>query len=295
VAALPAIGLGGITPSTADIECAGSSRVFAVDAGTGHLAEIRSCPGSTSTLGPAVEVDSGDWRAYWTIFGMFDGNAAILYAVTPTGELWWRRQESPGAALSTSVRIADTINWRYDVVFAASPGYLELGDVGGSVRTFRHEGWATGGTAVSEVGDLIAILTGPVIIALVSGYAVGIVDGVNYRVWRDQSDSTRVDGYPSGALPAGVHAVTGDGTWLYGVDSSGGMVLLAQPWYPTCQRFNGSPWQVAAEVPGYFSRMVVPVSAEPGEPPAVAPPPPTNPLQDDPTCSGANGSPWEWQ
>jgi hypothetical protein len=53
---------------------------------------------------------------------VYDGDAAIVYGVTASGELWWRRQEAPGAALGAPVRVADTINWHHDVIFAAAPG-----------------------------------------------------------------------------------------------------------------------------------------------------------------------------
>jgi hypothetical protein len=269
--------------------------VFAVDAETGHLTEIRSCPSSlwSWSLGRAVEVDRADWRAYSAVFAVYDSNAVILYAVTATGELWWRRQEAPGAAPGTLVRVADAINWRHDVVFAARPGYLELGDYGGPVRTFRHDGWASGGTAVFADGELFTTFHGPAITAMASHYAVGTWNGRNYRVWRVQSNSAHDDAwYASGLLPAGLSGATGDGIRLYGVDSGGGVVLLEQSQPFRCALASGWNWYSTSRAPGHFSRVVVPLGAGPAGPAAVAPPPP--PALD---CGGItdNTHPWEWQ
>jgi hypothetical protein len=302
LAAFALIGSGGVTPSAAapDPTCVGFARVFAVDAWTGHLTQITSCPGEQPWFGAAAEVDSTDWRAYSTVFGVYDGDAVILYAVTATGELWWWRQDTPDAALSGPVRVAGTIDWRHDVVFAAQPGYLELGDYGAPIRTFRHDGWASGGTEVSEEGQLFTALHGPRITAVApgSGYAVGIWGGVNYRVWRDpnQSETGHDDvWYRSGRLPIGVSGVTGDGTSLYGVDAFGGVEALwqrEQP--PDCPRAYNWPWIGVAWVPGHFSRVVVPIGGTPaGPPPTVAPPPPP-PLFTS-VCGPPNGNPWEWQ
>src|SRR5262245_23546929 len=92
-------GVAGILPAAAEGDCTGPDRIFAVGAEAGRLVEIPSCP-DTSSFGAAVEVDSADWRGYTAIFAVRDGSAAIVYAVTESGELWWRRQDTAGAALS---------------------------------------------------------------------------------------------------------------------------------------------------------------------------------------------------
>lgn len=294
ILALPAFGFGGLTHSAAEVRCAGSARLFAVDAGTGHLAEIRSClVDRTWVLGPAVEVDRADWRSYSTVFAVADGDAMILYAVTTTGALWWRRQGAPGAATGVPTRIAEGIDWRHDVVFAASSGYLALGDYGTPVRTFRHEGWTTGGTAVAEVGMLFTTFHGPVITSLAPGYAVGTWAGMNYRVWRSPGTLHDDAWYPGGQLPPGVSGVTGNGTLLYGVHSDGDVVLLTQPQVAySCRLVNGLSWQVSARAAGHFGRVVVPVGAA-DTPPSVAPPP-TDPRLNL-NCIGPSLAPWEWQ
>jgi len=293
---LPAFGFGGITPSAAEVPCDGSARVFAVDAGTGQLAEIRPClVDRVWKFGPAVTVDRADWRLYEAVFAVYDGDAAVLYAVTATGELWWRRQDAPGAAMGAPRRIAEDIQWRHNVVFAAGPGYLALGDYGTPVRIFRHDGWTTGGTAVTADGVLFTTFHGPVITALGPGYAVGTWEGVDYRVWRlpDQAGNTHDDAwYRSGSLPAGVSGATGDGIVLYGVNAGGGVVLLTQRRNATvCRLANRADWRVSAQAPGHFGRVVVPVAA--GTLPSVAPPPRVGPR---PICGiGTDLNPWEWQ
>lgn len=292
--ALPAFGVGGATPAAADSPCTGSARVFAVDARTGHLAEIRTCRTEAWVFGPAVEVDRADWRSYSTIFAVSDGEAVVLYAVTATGELWWRRQAAPGAVTGAPKRIAEGIDWRHDVVFAAGPGYLASGDHGTPVRTFRHDGWTTGGTAVVQDGVLFTTFNGPVITAVApeSGYAVGTWDGIDYRVWRAPGTTHDDVWYSSGSLPTGVNGVTGDGTMLYGVHAGGDIVLLTQRQVTACRRANRANWQVSARAPGHFGRVVVPVGA--GTQPVVAPPPPMDPRL-APICGGSSQSPWEWQ
>ncbi|MBP2326599.1 hypothetical protein JOF56_006984 [Kibdelosporangium banguiense] len=294
---LAVFGLGVVTPSAAETVCPTTTRVFTVDAKTGHLGEIRRCfTGDSWQLRPMGEVDSADWRTYSKVFGAYDGDAAILYAVTASGELWWRRQTASGATLGAPVRVGDTVDWRHDVVFVASPGYLELGDFGGPVRTFRHEGWSSGGTVVSEDSVLLTIFHGPAITAVTgAGNALGNWDGVEYRVWR-QSGGTHDDvWYASGKLPAGVSGVTGDGTELYGVES-GGVVLLEQT-LSLCRIANRHDWRVSARAPGRFSRVVVPVRANADVRPSMAPTPQMDPrlLR---ACTGGNGpdlDPWEWQ
>lgn len=293
VAAVALVGLEG--PSSADSECGG--RVFAVNATTGHLVQIRACAGRAPVFGPAAEVDSGDWRGYSAIFGVYSGDAAILYAVTPTGELWWRRQDAAGAPLSAAVRVADTVDWRHDVVFAAKAGYLEFGDYGLPVRTFRHDGWESGGTRVVEEEPLFSRFHGPRITTAVpeSGYAIGFWDGMTYRVWRDAARPEHDDlWYPSGGTPDGVTGVTGDATALYGLGSGGDVVSLWQPRRGVCPLFSHEGWLVRARLAGHFDRVVVPVGADPSGPPVVRPLPTMNPNLAR-LCGGHVAWPWEWQ
>ncbi|MEV4313854.1 hypothetical protein [Actinocrispum sp. NPDC049592] len=289
VAACLVLVLSGVTPAAADTGC--DTRVFAVDAKTGHLAEVQVCPAGTSwpadtswQLGSVVTVDSGDWRAYSKVFGAYDGAAVVVYAVTANGELWWRRQETPGAALGAPVRAGS--GWSHNVVFAARPGYLAAGDFGGPVHLFRHNG-----NTLTEDGVLFTLLHGPVITALAKDYAVGNWDGMEYRVWREPGSATHDDvWYPSGQLPEGVHDVTGDGTLLYGVDSSG-LVLLTQTQFP-CRAANRTDWRPSSGVAGQYSRLIAPVGGDAA--PSVASPPPGDPRLVR-ICGGSIDRPWEWQ
>jgi hypothetical protein len=282
---------------SAATECSGSVRVFAVDDRSGHLVQIRICSGGGVTFSPAVDVDSADWRAYLAVFAVADDEAVILYAVTAAGELRWWRQEHADGGLGASARIGDTVDWRHDVVFAARPGYLEVGDYDMPMYTFRHDGWVSGGAAVVDEGQLFSAFHGPGITAVAPdlGYAVGVWDGVNYRVWRESGVVHDDAWYASGSLPVGVSDVTGDGTLLYGLAADGGVVQLRQRQSGACHRFMGAEWFVRATAPGRFSRVVVPVSGGAG-PPAVGSTPPLNPLS-GPLCGGggSNQSPWEWQ
>ncbi|TCO45299.1 hypothetical protein [Actinocrispum wychmicini] len=284
------LALGGIAspPAAATVPpCAGSARVFAVDAGTGHLVQIQSCPGETPSLGATAEVDTADWRVYSKIFGMYDHNAVILYAVSATGELWWRRQNAPGAALSRPVRVAASIDWRHDVVFAGAPGYLELGDFHGPVRTLRHTGWTTGGTGVSEMGNLFRMFEGPDIIAVTQdGYAIGIERGMAFGVWRDPSSSgTRYDDVwlATGRLPD-LQSFARDRQTLLGV-VPGGDVLQFLP--GDCA---GRPGKLTGQVSGHFSSVLVPVDGDATRPPQIRPIDAISSGHSFPRCS-----PWEWQ
>jgi hypothetical protein len=294
-AVLAVLGVGSVAPrAAAGGVCDG--RVFAVDSDTGHLVEIPFCP-DTSSFGSAVEVDSADWRGYSAIFAVRDGGAAILYAVTASGELWWRRQPTAGAALSAPARVGSSINWNQPVVFASRPGYLHLGYHGAPIRTFRHQEWAAGGAAVWEEANLFAPLRGPSITGLATGFAFGIWNGISFRVWRMQQRSMRWDEdvwYISGYLPAGLTSVVGDGYRLHAVNSAGEIVLLAQvsgeP--PPCNRPDTRPWEVTARAPGHYLRVVVPVSDAVTGPRSVTPPPPVR-ITD---CEAeGEGNPWEWQ
>ncbi len=283
VVACLVLALSATTPAAAGTGC--EARVFAVDAETGRLGEIQACPaGKSWQFGPVVDVDSGDWRAYSQVFGAYDGTVVLLYAVTANGDLWWRRQEAPGAALGAPVRAG--ADWSHNVVFVARPGYLAAGDFGGPVHLFRHNG-----STLTEAGVLFTLLHGPAITGLAQNHAVGNWGGIEYRVWRVPGSATHDDvWYPSGQLPAGVHDVTGDGTLLYGVDSAG-LVLLTQKQLP-CRVANRMDWRVSARAPGRFSRVIAPVGGDTA--PSVAPPPRTDPRL-TPICGGDIDRPWEWQ
>lgn len=281
-------------PAAAGPGCTGTARVFAVDAGTGHLNQIRICSADVPRVSGHTVVDSADWRAYRTVFGMSDGDAVVVYTVSPGGELWWQRQDAPDAALSPPIRVADSIDWRHDVVFAPRPGYLAFGDFGAPMRTFRHDGWDSGGAQVVEQEQLFAVFHGPRIAALVpeSGYALGEWDGVTYKVWRDLNHPGHDDvWYPDSDLPAGVSGVTGNGTTRYGVDSGG--VVLLRATSDGCDVV----WRAKDRSPGQFSRVVVPVRSDPAEPPVVSPPPADHPSSGPmyPCRPDSTRFPWEWQ
>lgn len=167
VLAIVAAGVGVGPAASAEGGCSGPGRVFAVGA-SGQLVEIPSCP-ETSSFGSAAVVDAADWRGYSAIFAVRDGGAAIVYAVTAGGELWWRRQETAGAALSAPARVGPPVNWNQPVVFASRPGYLHVGEHAAPIRTFWHPEWDSGGAAVSEVAILFAPLRGPSITGLTAG------------------------------------------------------------------------------------------------------------------------------
>lgn len=82
VAALLLTCLAGVGRSAAD-GCADVTRLFAVDAGTGHLAELPYCPGAGKFL-PATDVDGADRRPYRDVVAAQDGGIAVVYAVTWT-------------------------------------------------------------------------------------------------------------------------------------------------------------------------------------------------------------------
>jgi hypothetical protein len=296
-AVLATVGVGGVAPpASAEGDCTGAGRILAVEAEAGQLVEIPSCP-DTSSFGSAVRVDAADWRGYSAIFAVRDGNATIVYAVTAGGELWWRRQEAAGATLGASARVGPSVNWNRPVVFASRPGYLHLGEPGAPIRTFRHQEWASGGAAVSEEANLFAPLRGPSITGLAAsaGFAVGIWNGMNFRVWRSRQKFWFDEDiwYVSGHLPAGLASVVGDGYRLHAVNPAGEIVLLSQVSSGSiCSRQDTRSWEVAARAPGHYLRVVVPVPDRPTGPPSVRPPP----LSGNPACQGGvDGTPWEWQ
>jgi hypothetical protein len=290
-------------PAWAD-GCAEATRVFAVDSGTGHLMELSSCR-RTPAVGPGVEVDSSDWRAYRQVTGFFDGDAAVLYAVTADGQLDWRRQPAPGAQFGSPARVASSIDWsRFNAVFAPAAGYLHAVRPGEPVHTFRHDGWATGAGPVNEVEPLLDTFVGPSMSAASWGsYGEANELGYHFRIWRGGASHDGVrkqsgdEWYDSGRLPAGITSVAGAEPNLYAVDAAGRVVQLGQPtpqpvpprkvW--DCPLQNSSAWSVVAGSPdaGYI-RVVVPVSRSYAPPANLSPPQ----LGDD--CD-QSGQPYEWQ
>ncbi|GIF64289.1 hypothetical protein Ais01nite_23240 [Asanoa ishikariensis] len=295
-------GAAAVTSPARAAGCVDATRVFAVDGGTGRLVELNSCR-STPALGPGVEVDSADWRAYRLVTGVFDGNAAVLYAVTADGRLQWRRQPSPGAAFGAPTSVGSSIDWsQFSSVFAPAVGYLHTVGPYGPVRTFRHDGWATGAGPVSEIDPLLGNFAGPSMSAAAWGaYAEGNESGHHFRIWR-------VPGYPnskeyadawyvSGRLPSGVTSVAGAEPELYAVDGAGRVVRLKQPppWSPgpkrnwDCARQNKQTWSVVTTSPnaGYAS-VVVPLSH------SFTPPAGLNTPHFGEDCDPID-DPWEWQ
>jgi hypothetical protein len=290
-----------VVPSAAADGACGGVRIYAVDSGTGHLVEIPSCP-SPPAFGAPVEVDSSDWRGYPAVFAARDGGAAIVYAVTSTGELWWRRQESAGATLSGPVRVGASIDWARPMVFASRSGYLHLGTRGMPVRTFHHRGWASGGMEVSEEQGLFTMLGGPFVTGMAPqlGFAMSTWNGTFYRVWRSPNGTP--GGLPyddvwslGGALPRGVGAVAGDEKALYAIGPAGEVLLLSQAGgIPACTADrNSRPWQTIARAPGNYGRVVVPVRDSFAETPAGAAPPP--PMGGAACAPQIATRPWEWQ
>lgn len=283
-------------------DCAAPTRVFAVDSGTGRLMELGSCHQS-SALGPGVEVDSSDWRAYRQVTGVFDGDAAVLYAVTADGRLEWRRQPSPGTPFGSPVRVGSSVDWsRFSSVFAPAVGYLHGVRTYDPVRTFRHDGWATGADPVSEIEPLLGTFAGPSMSAAKWGwYGEGNERGYHFRIWRAPGYPNSYEHadawYVSGRLPSGVTSVAGGEPFLYAVDAAGRVVRLSQPppWWPgpkrtwDCSRQNTHAWSIAAASPDTgYARVVVPLSRSSSQPVGLSTPhfgEDCNPEED----------PWEWQ
>jgi hypothetical protein len=278
--------------------CAAPERIFAVDAGTGHLSELQACPDPAS-ITVVGEVDAGDWRSARRILAAADGAATVLYSVTADGRLEARRQAAPGAALSAPTQVGAGIDWsRFRQVVSPGAGYL-VADEYQAVRTFRHLDWATGGGTLVEgpqllephgawptLGDLELTGLGA------RGYAEAFFMDQHWRVWRG-SDGRPI-AYPSGAIPRNVRIfVTGSEPGLYGI-SAGAVVRLKQAaWSGYCP-FNTKPWRVANSLPGAWSGVVVPQRAQvTGDWPAVA----DYPTWPDPqywTCPDGIG-PYQWQ
>jgi hypothetical protein len=294
VAALVFFGAGGVVPpASADGECAGSGRIFAIGSETGHLMEIPSCP-DTPAFGSAAEVDAADWRVYSRVLAVQDGTAAVLYAVTSGGELWWWRQEASGAALSDPVRIAASINWLAQSVFISRPGYLHLANGSGQIRTFLHQGWASGGAIVSEEAPLFTMFAGPIqaIAGMATGsrFVIGVSLGRTFHVGRLPSAIPEDRWYQTGTLPADVTGAVGNGSRLYALGPAGEVVLLRKSGDTDfgCPTHAADPWEAVAAAPGGYRWVVVPVSVGFTALPGVGD------FQGGPGCA-APVHPWEWQ
>ncbi len=305
-ALLLAASLAGLLPrALADPACGGppAQRLYAVDAGSGHLAELGLCADGSGFM-PAAEVDGADWRAYRDVFAATDGAATVVYAVTGDGQLWWRRQEAPGAPLGAPLRVRAEGDWDWSQsreVLASSPGVIQAVPLHGGpivLRTFDQPGWATGDATVVEDEPLFLRFTGPSMTALHPGsFAEGNELGDHFRIWH--RDELRDAWYFSGTLPSGVTGVAGAEPSLYGVNAAGHVVLLAQPPHPPllghawdCPRQNTMSWQVAAESAGSYARVVIPVSGPAGSgPPSVALTPPGRNCPNH----GPASVPVEWQ
>jgi hypothetical protein len=278
--------------SSAGTTCANLTRVFAVDSATGRLTDVPICR-STSTFGAPVQIDGGDWRPYTHLFAVRDGQAAVLYSTDAAGDLRWWRQEQPGARLSPGRRIGTSVDWAgVQAVFAPQPGDFHTVRTGGQVRTFRHDGWQSGGTDVAEVQPLLGQFAGPSMTAARwNSYGEGNVAGHHYRIW--QAPTAGADAWvPSGDLPTGLAVVAGSEPALYAVTNAGTVALLRQPTRAaassTCPASSVVPWTAAAKATGKFTNVVVPVEQSfPGAEPSLA---------ILPSCSEPISSwPWEWQ
>ena len=271
-AILVAVATAAVPPAQAAAECAEEQPLFAVDASTGHLVELTACP-SDATIGPAVEVDGGDWRSYLRVFGTHDATAVVLYMVTEKGALLSRRQDAPRAALGPPVQVGASIDWSgFDSVFAGPPGYLYAVEHLGPVRAFRHAAWSTGGSILFEELPLLSRALGRPMTAVTWGaFGESIHGNVHFRIWRnpdypefgDRDDAV----FSSGWIQHDVSGVVGVEPWLYGIDVGGDLVLLDQdPGDPDSQCGNENPWIVVARSSGEYARVVAPTG------PAIVPP-----------------------
>ena len=286
-----------------DTTCLAPQRLFAVDAQSGHLDEIGFCAG-TASLAPAVEVDVGDWRSYRELTAVRDGGAVVLYAITADDRLQLRRQAASGEPFGPPVDLASTIDWsQVTSMFAPHAGYLHV-KIGPAMRTLRHEGLATGGTALTEIEPLLPAMDGPAMSAAQwGGRGEGNAAGKHFRVWRELN-SLNPPGFQdrwlfSGLLPDGISGVAGAEPYLFGLDPAGAVALLLQPAqrpdpprkYWDCALFNHLDWHVGATTSGHFGRLVV---LSPRV--YLAGSPSLGELRDNRGVDcGNNGLPYEWQ
>jgi hypothetical protein len=239
----------GFTPRVAAAEdCQGGARLYAVDSQSGHLSEVASCSAQADFV--PTEVDAGDWRPYRDVVAVRDGTATVIYALASDGELWWRRQATAGAQFGVPVRIGAAVDWsRYHSLLVSQPGYIhgipsDPGVAGGVVRTFRHQGWASGGGSVSEDQPLLSGFGGPSITSVRwASFAETNVGPYHFRIWRKRPDSLDAVSFRSGSFPAGVTGVVGaeyEGA-LYGVNGVGHIVRLEQSTRECCATASWTP------------------------------------------------------
>lgn len=257
--------------------CEPAEAIFAVRGSNGHLVELESCPDALTEVG---EVDTGDWRSASRILATGDGTVTVVYQVTADGRLEARRQAAPGAPLEAPVEVGAGIDWsRFRTVLVPRQGYLWADD--GTVRTFRHEGWATGGGDVVEgppvfaargggpgTGDLELTGLGP------GGRAEAYFAGTHWLVWR--GDDGLMAARASGRIPHGAAGAE----WRPGLflAADGAVSRLTQPLYkgPDSVGCPANPmsWQVRTRLPGdWWFGVVVPQRTASPTWPGIARPP----------------------
>jgi hypothetical protein len=157
---------------------------------------------------------------------------------------------------------------------------------------------------------LLPVFAGPAMSAASwGGFGEYNDNGSHFRVWRAKTGYNLAEHddlwVPSGSLPTGVTGVTGAEPALFGLDTTGKLVLLKQDQPPPippniswdCPLLNTMPWYVQTTIPGHFSRLVVPANGGL----SISPPMPTNNpvLRYASDAKGAdcdNGiEPYEWQ
>jgi hypothetical protein len=284
-----------VSPAPAYAEC--DARVFAVDATSGHLAEIPTCAG----FGTPRESSTDDWRGYTSVFAVRENAMVALYTVSPAGELWWRRQDVPGGPLSAPARVGASVNWRNGAMFAPYPGYVVASGGSEVVEVYRHQGWATGDPDVTTEPPLFTHSFGLPLAGMANGFAIGAWGGWVFRIARNalpSPDPHDESWTRKGMMPTGMTGVVNDTRSMYGLSASGAVVSI---WaLPGCEcdplTANGRfTWGVTDTVPGRYIRVVLPTTTGTGALPHVDPPPcAVRPLPDE--CRlDLGGSPWEWQ
>jgi hypothetical protein len=285
------------SPVTAAAGCAAPQAIFAVSGATGHLVELASCPDAITEV---AEVDTGDWRTSSRIFATGDETVTVVYRVTADGGLEARRQPASGAPLEAPVEVGAGIDWSaFRTVVVPRRGYLWADD--GEVRAFRHDGWATGGTAVVEgpvafasrggqpaTGEMVLTGMGP------TGVAEAIHGNRHVRVWREGTDS--LSAWYSGGIEPGA---TGTESRLFGVTWYGSVASYTQPPDTSPDNVNcpvnSLPWQVSTSLPGDWSALAVPQRLATGGDwpvvPAQIPASPKYPIK----CPYGVEEPYQWQ
>jgi hypothetical protein len=250
----------GAAGPAAAADCDEPKPIYAVNGSNGYLYELASCPDSLTEVG---KVDSGDWRTSSRIFATGDVAVTVVYRITADGRLEARRQTASGAQLEAPVEVGAGIDWsRFRTVIVPRRGYLWADDgVDRTIRAFRHDGWATGGTAVVEGKPVINmwpdVPTGsPELIGLsTAGHAEAIGLHAHWRMWDRTGDMY--------ALTSGTTTsrLTGaEGTGLYAAEP-GAVSELTQPYDDSTNNcpVNGVRWQVRTRLPGdWWSQVAVP-------------------------------------